>query len=101
MATALGVPQHTQLAERSDIHKSCKALETIINVFNEYCQAAEALAVVQKRLAKALKEAAGLKATNDIAGESKTSFITSHTLMNGNRSSECFEPRRDPAGEPI
>lgn len=53
--------------ERVDIHKSCKALETIVNVFNDYCQAAESLSLVQRKLGKALKEAAGLKATNSIA----------------------------------
>lgn len=38
-----------------------------MNVFNDYCQAAESLSLVQKKLGKALKEAAGLKATNSIA----------------------------------
>ena len=57
------------LSERSDIHKSCKALESIINVFNDYCQAADALVTLQKKLAKALKEAAVLKGTSELASE--------------------------------
>ena len=57
------------LIERADVHKSCKALETIVNVFNDYCQAAESLSLVQKKLAKALRDASGMKATNDLAGE--------------------------------
>lgn len=56
------------LIERNDVHKSCKALENIVNVFNDYCQLAESLAVEQKKLARALKEAVGLKATNELAG---------------------------------
>ncbi|KAL5525506.1 hypothetical protein ACEPAG_6842 [Sanghuangporus baumii] len=56
------------LTERTDIHKSCKALESIVNAFNDYCQAAEALALVQKKLARALKDAVGLKGTNELAG---------------------------------
>ena len=57
------------LIERTDIHKSCKALENIVNAFNDYCQAAEALALAQKRLSRALKDAVGLKGTNELAGE--------------------------------
>lgn len=56
------------LIERIDVHKSCKALENIVNIFNDYCQVAEALALEQKKLARALKEAVGLKATNELAG---------------------------------
>ncbi|KAG1841675.1 hypothetical protein DFJ58DRAFT_807839 [Suillus subalutaceus] len=49
-------------AERQDIHKSCQTLETVINMLNDYCEAAGAI------LSKALKEAAALKTTNEIAG---------------------------------
>ncbi|KAL5526300.1 hypothetical protein ACEPAF_8023 [Sanghuangporus sanghuang] len=56
------------LIERTDIHKSCKALEGIVNAFNDYCQAAEALALVQKKLSRALKDAVGLKGVNELAG---------------------------------
>ena len=55
------------LAERTDIHKSCKALETIVNSFNDFCQASEALAHAQKRFAKSLKDAAGMKVTGELA----------------------------------
>ena len=56
------------LIERSDVHKSCKSLETVVNLFNDYCQASDTLAAVQKKLARALKEASTLKATNELAG---------------------------------
>lgn len=55
--------------ERADVHKSCKSLETVVNLFNDYCHAAETLSLVQKKLAKALKEAASSKATNQLAGQ--------------------------------
>ena len=61
------------LIERADIHKSCKALEAIVNAFNDYCQTAEALALVQKKLARALKDASGLRATNELVCESADS----------------------------
>ncbi|KAF9532511.1 hypothetical protein CPB83DRAFT_625353 [Crepidotus variabilis] len=55
------------LAERTDIHKSCKSIETLLNVLNEYCEAAGAVVALQKKLAKVLKETANLKVTGDIA----------------------------------
>lgn len=57
------------LAERADIHKSCKSLETLLNVFNDYCEAAGAVVTLQKKLAKAVRETAGLKVTGEIAGQ--------------------------------
>lgn len=62
-------PSAPVLAERTDIHKSCKSLETIVNAFNDYCRAADTLAIAQKKLAKSLREAAGLKGMGDIVGE--------------------------------
>ena len=56
------------LAERPDIHKACKSLETLVNVLNNYCEAIGDVAVLQKKLAKALREAAGMKITGEIAG---------------------------------
>jgi hypothetical protein len=56
------------LAERADIHKSCKSLETLLGILNDYCEAAAAVAVLQKKLAKALRETAGLKVTGQIPG---------------------------------
>ena len=67
------------LIERTDIHKSCKALETIVNAFNDYCQAADALAGVQKKLARALKDAIGQKATNELAGSYEFYFHVAFT----------------------
>ncbi|KAL7279416.1 hypothetical protein ACG7TL_007258 [Trametes sanguinea] len=51
----------TPLAERAEIHKSCKALESVVNILNDYCEAANALVLLQKKLAKALREAASSK----------------------------------------
>ena len=57
------------LFERAEIHKSCKSFETVINTLNDYCEAAGSALVLQKKLAKALREAAGLKVTGTIAGK--------------------------------
>lgn len=62
------INQPSALAERSDIHKSCKSLETLLNVLNDYCEAATAIVALQKKLAKALRETANSKVTNEIAG---------------------------------
>lgn len=56
------------LAERGDIHKSCKSLETLLNVLNDYCEAIGNVEVLQKKLAKSLRETAGMKLTGEIAG---------------------------------
>lgn len=60
-------PLPTALADRTEIHKSCRSLETVVNLLNDYCEAARAVVILQKKLAKALKEAAGLKATTEVA----------------------------------
>jgi hypothetical protein len=60
--------QSLALVERADIHKSCKSLETLLNVLNDYCEAATAVVALQKKLAKALRETASSKTTNEIAG---------------------------------
>ncbi|KXN84728.1 hypothetical protein AN958_12155 [Leucoagaricus sp. SymC.cos] len=67
--TGANVPpqQSLALAERVDIHKSCKSLETLLNVLNDYCEAATAIVTLQKRLTKALRETAGSKVTNETA----------------------------------
>lgn len=57
------------LAERGEIHKSCKALEAVVNLLNDYCEAASAVVQLQKKLAKAIKEAAQVKCNSDAAGE--------------------------------
>lgn len=69
------------LFERADVHKSCKALELVVNLFNDYCQAAESLSAMQKKLAKAVKDAAACKGTGEIVGAS--------TLLNFNCVARC------------
>ncbi|KAJ7707655.1 hypothetical protein B0H17DRAFT_1033457 [Mycena rosella] len=64
------------LAERVDIHKSCKSLETLLNVLNDYCEAAGAVVLLQKKLAKALRETANLKVTGEIASNAMTASAT-------------------------
>lgn len=59
---------HTALAERADIHKSCKSIETLLNILNDYCEAATAVVALEKKLAKALRETASSKVTNEVAG---------------------------------
>jgi hypothetical protein len=49
------------LLDRQEIHKSCKQIEIIINLLNDYCEATSAIVLIQKKLFKALKDAAGLK----------------------------------------
>lgn len=39
-----------------------------MNVLNDYCEAANAIVSLQKKLAKALKEGASVKCVSEIAG---------------------------------
>src|SRR5882724_11120374 len=57
------------LVDRVDIHKSCKSLEAIVGVLVDYTEAANAMAVLQRKLAKALKEIANVKGTQNVPGE--------------------------------
>lgn len=59
---------HPPLADRNEIHKSCKSLEVVVNVLNDYCEAANAILVLEKKLARALREAAGVKCVPEIPG---------------------------------
>jgi hypothetical protein len=68
------------LIERADIHKSCRSLEAIVSVLASYTEAANALAVVQKKLAKALKEAASVKGTNTVPGECAARYLLNDCL---------------------
>ncbi|OBZ72236.1 hypothetical protein A0H81_07444 [Grifola frondosa] len=73
MATSAAVPV---LAERLDIHKSCKTLETVVNILNDYCEAANAIVALQKKLAKALRESASMKCTADIPANALNTSAT-------------------------
>ena len=75
MASASSVPP--SLAERSDVHKSCKSIETLVNLLNDYCEANSSIVSAKKKLAKALRETAGMKATGEIAGAPFELFIHS------------------------
>ncbi|KAF8968174.1 hypothetical protein BDZ97DRAFT_1755568 [Flammula alnicola] len=64
------------LAERADIHKSCKSIETLLNILNEYCEAAGAVVALQKKLGKSLRDTAGLKVTGEIAANAMHASAT-------------------------
>ncbi|KAI0322559.1 hypothetical protein OF83DRAFT_1092804 [Amylostereum chailletii] len=59
--------QPQAIADRSDVHKACRALESVVNVLNDYSEAARAVVTLQKKLTKALRDASGLKANGEIA----------------------------------
>ncbi|KAH9933642.1 uncharacterized protein BXZ73DRAFT_46315 [Epithele typhae] len=69
------------LAERADIHKSCKTLETAVNVLNDYCEAANAIVLLQKKLAKALREVASAKCVADIPANALNTSATIFEAM--------------------
>ncbi|KAJ7227240.1 hypothetical protein GGX14DRAFT_418779 [Mycena pura] len=78
MASPQGQPS---LAERVDIHKSCKSLETLLNVLNDYCEAAGAVVLLQKKLSKALRETASMKVTGEIASNAMNTSATIFEAM--------------------
>lgn len=59
-----------QVAARVDIHKSCKTFEAVVNYLNDYSEAVAAIIAIQKKLVKALRDAAAAKATSEVAGMS-------------------------------
>jgi hypothetical protein len=58
------------VAERADIHKSCRALEAIVNLLDDYSEASRAIVTLHKKLAKALRDAAAVKPTGEIPSAS-------------------------------
>ena len=64
------------VAERVDVHKSCRALEAIVNLLDDYSEAARAIVTLHKKLAKALKDAATVKPTGEIPGALLSPFVT-------------------------
>jgi hypothetical protein len=60
------------VAERADIHKSCRALEVIVNLLDDYSEAARAVVTLHKKLAKALRDAATVKPMGEIPGMSSS-----------------------------
>ncbi|VDC03645.1 unnamed protein product [Peniophora sp. CBMAI 1063] len=70
---AAAPPPQQAIAERAEIHKSCRALETVVNILNDYSEAARAIVTLQKKLAKALRDASSCKATGDIASNAFSS----------------------------
>ncbi|KAK7678579.1 hypothetical protein QCA50_018451 [Cerrena zonata] len=64
------------IVERSDIHKSCISIEAVVNILNDYCEAANAIVTIQKKLAKALRESASAKGTTEIAANAFNASAT-------------------------
>ena len=56
------------LVSRNDIHKSCKTVEAVVNLLNDYSEAVTAIIGIQKKLAKALRDAASAKIASEVAG---------------------------------
>ncbi|KAH9930162.1 uncharacterized protein B0H18DRAFT_1209645 [Fomitopsis serialis] len=54
------------IADRESIHKSCRSLEAVVNVLNDYCEAANAILTLQRKLVKALRDAAAAKCVPEI-----------------------------------
>jgi hypothetical protein len=71
---------NSPLADRADVHRACKSLETLLSVLNDYCEATDAVATLQKKLAKALRETAGLKVTGEIPGKYNTAVSMAQGL---------------------
>ncbi|KAL4064444.1 hypothetical protein V8B97DRAFT_332494 [Scleroderma yunnanense] len=63
-------------AERHDIHKSCRTIEVLVGALTDYCEAASTLASVQKKVAKALKDAAGIKGGVEYAANALSATAT-------------------------
>lgn len=64
----MSTPDHSpnNLA-REDVHKSCKSLETVVNLLNGYCEAASTVVILQKKLVKAIRDTASMKASPTVA----------------------------------
>ncbi|KIY64164.1 hypothetical protein CYLTODRAFT_493329 [Cylindrobasidium torrendii FP15055 ss-10] len=67
MASTASSTSATPLWERTDIHRSCLSLETLLSVLNDYCEAAGAVVILQKKLSKALRDTASQKASTEAA----------------------------------
>ena len=64
----MSAPDHpSNNLAREDVYKSCKSLETVVNLLNGYCEAAGAMVIMQKKLVKAIRDAASMKASSTVA----------------------------------
>src|SRR6266850_2369053 len=92
------------VAERGDIHKSCRALEAIVNLLDDYSEAARAIVTLHKKLARALRDAVAVKPTGEIPSASSCTFRTcrKQTWKVGNAlsaSASAFEVLSDVDGK--
>ena len=72
-------PAPQAISDRSEIHRSCKSLEAVVNLLNEYSGTVRTILSLQKKLSKALRDAAALKATADIPGVYVLAVLAVHT----------------------
>jgi hypothetical protein len=96
--------QAVAVAERGDIHKSCRALEAIVHLLDDYSEAARAIVTLHKKLARALKDAVAVKPTGEIPSASSCTFRTcrKRTRKAGNAlgaSASVFEVLSDVDGK--
>ena len=63
----MSTPDHASNLAREDVHKSCKSLETVVNLLNGYCEATNAIVLLQRKLAKAIRDTASMKASPAVA----------------------------------
>ena len=50
-----------------------------MNILNDYCEAANAIVSLQKKLSKALKEAAGIKCVGEVPGACNSRYVLKTT----------------------
>lgn len=81
------------ITTRNDIHKSCKTFEAVVNYLNDYSEAVTAIIGIQKKLAKALRDAASTKTTSEVAGTLKQ--CKCEAVSDANARSQCVERKRN------
>lgn len=65
----MSTPDHSKTPTREDVHKSCKSLETVVNLLNVYCEATSAMVLLQKKLVKAIRDTVSTKASPAVASK--------------------------------
>jgi ATP phosphoribosyltransferase regulatory subunit HisZ len=60
---------------REDVHKSCRSLEAVVDLLNGYCEAAGVVAQLQKKLVRAIRDTASMKASPAVASNNFSSQL--------------------------
>lgn len=61
---------------REDVHKSCKSLESVVNLLNGYCEAASTVVLLQKKLVRAIRDSASMRASPAVASNTLSTVAT-------------------------